>query len=84
MDKITVGIPIYNAADFIEQTLLSVLNQTYSDIEYLFIDDKGDSMDIVRRVVANHPRSEAVRIIDQEYNQGIAAARNAILYRDTA
>ena len=78
-DKITLGIPLYNAADLIERTILSVLNQTYPDIEYLFIDDKGDSMDIVRRVVENHPRSGAVRIIDQKYNQGIAAARNAIL-----
>lgn len=79
MDKITLGIPIYNASNLVERTILSVLNQTYSNIEYLFIDDKGDSMDIVRHVVTNHPRSGAVRIIDQKYNQGIAAARNAIL-----
>lgn len=79
MDKITLGIPVYNAANLIERTLLSVLNQTYPNIEYILIDDKGDSMDIVRRVVANHPRAAAVRIIDQKYNQGIAAARNAIL-----
>ncbi len=78
-DKITLGIPIYNAADFIERTLLSVLNQTYPNIEYLFIDDKGDSMDIVNRIVTNHPRGSEVRVIDQKINQGIAAARNAIL-----
>lgn len=78
-DKITLGIPLYNAADFIERTLLSVLNQTYPNIEYLFIDDKGDSMDIVNRIVTNHPRGSEVRIIDQKINQGIAAARNVIL-----
>ena len=79
MDKITLGIPIYNAADLVERTLLSALNQTYSNIEYLFIDDKGNSMDIVRRVVSEHPRGNAVRIIDQINNQGIGAARNAII-----
>lgn len=79
MDKITLGIPIYNAADLIERTLLSALNQTYPNIEYLFIDDKGNSMDIVRRVVAEHPRRHAVQIIDQKYNQGTGAARNAIV-----
>jgi len=78
---ITLGIPIYNASDLIERTLLSALNQTYPNIEYLFIDDKGDSMDIVRRVVAEHPRRSDVHIIDQIYNQGIGAARNAILDR---
>lgn len=79
MDKITLGIPIYNASAFIECSLLSALNQTYPDIEYLFIDDKGDSMDIVNRVVENHPRKKDVHIIDQGHNQGIAVARNMIV-----
>lgn len=76
---ITLGIPIYNAAELIERTLLSVLNQTYPNIEYVFVDDKGDSMDIVKRVMAEHPRGNTVRIIDQGQNRGIGAARNAIL-----
>ena len=67
---ITLGIPIYNAASLIERTLLSALNQTYPNIEFVFVDDKGDSMDIVRRVVGEHPRGSAVRIIDQVVNQG--------------
>lgn len=78
---ITLGIPIYNAAGLIERTLLSVLNQTYPNIEYVFVDDKGNSMDIVKRVVAEHPRRSAVRIIDQGRNRGIGAARNTILQR---
>lgn len=79
MHQVTLGIPIYNAADLIETTLLSALNQTFQDIEFLFIDDKGNSMDIVRRVIAEHGRGKDIRIIDQEYNQGIGAARNAII-----
>ncbi|MBQ8673132.1 MAG: glycosyltransferase family 2 protein [Bacteroides sp.] len=81
--KITLGIPIYNAANLVEKTLLSALNQTYPNIEYLFVDDKGDSMDVVRRVVENHPRSGDVRIIDQGTNQGIAVARNTIIENAT-
>lgn len=76
---ITLGIPVYNAADFIERTLLSALNQTYPNIEYILVDDKGDSMDIVNRVVTEHPRGAKVRIIDQGFNQGTGAARNAIV-----
>lgn len=79
MCKVTLGIPIYNAANLVEQTLLSALNQTFPDIEFLFVDDKGNSMEIVRRVIKQHPRGSAVRIIDQKYNQGIGAARNAIV-----
>lgn len=83
MEKVTLGIPIYNAADLVERTLLSALNQTYPNIEYLLIDDKGNSMDVVFRVLSTHPRANAVRIIDQIYNQGTGAARNAIVKHAT-
>lgn len=74
-------MPIYNVAPYVEKSLLSALNQTFSNIEYLLIDDKGmdGSMDIVRRIISVHPRGKDVRIIDQEYNQGTAAARNAMV-----
>ena len=78
-EKITLGIPVYNAADLIERSLLSALNQTYPEIEYILIDDKGNSMDIVRRVLEQHPRGSEVRVIDQGHNRGIGASRNAIL-----
>ena len=80
---ITLGIPIYNAAGLIERTLLSALNQTYPNIEFIFVDDKGDSMDIVRRVAGEHPRGSAVRIIDQVVNHGTGAARNTIVEKAT-
>lgn len=83
MHKVTIGIPIYNGGNLLECSLLSALNQTYPYIEYLFIDDKGDSMDIVHRIVAEHERAESVRIIDQRYNRGTGAARNAIIENAT-
>lgn len=76
---VTIAMPIYNAALFVEKSLLSALDQTFPSIEYLLIDDKGqdDSMDIVARVLSTHPRGMDVHIIDQVYNQKTGAARNA-------
>lgn len=77
--EVTIAIPVYNVALYVERSLLSALNQTFQSIEFLIVDDKGqdESMEIVRRVVAEHPRKEDVRIIDQVYNQKLGAARNA-------
>ena len=53
MYKVSLAIPIYNVSLFVERALLSALNQTYDNIEYLIVDDKGqdDSMDIVHRII---------------------------------
>lgn len=77
--EVTIAMPVYNVAPYVEAALLSALNQTFRNIEYLIIDDKGEdgSMDIVRRVINAHSRKEDIRIIDQKYNQKTGAARNA-------
>lgn len=78
MPLITLAIPIYNVAKFVEVSLLSALNQTYPDIEYIIVDDKStdDSMEIVRSVVNSHLRKDAVRIIDHVVNKGLGDTRN--------
>lgn len=78
---ITISIPVYNVEKYVERSLLSALNQTYDHLEILIVDDKGTdrSMDIVRRVVAEHPRGNVVRIIDHGMNKGLADTRNSAI-----
>ncbi|KAA6341561.1 putative glycosyltransferase EpsH [termite gut metagenome] len=81
MHKVTLSMPVYNVEKYVERALLSVLNQTFESIEYLIVDDKGtdDSMDVVREIIATHPRGKDVRIIDHGVNQGLGAARNSAI-----
>lgn len=46
---VSVGVPVYNVAPFIEKCLLSAQNQNYRNIEILAVDDCGNdkSMKIV-------------------------------------
>lgn len=78
MKTVTLAMPVYNVAKFVEASLLSALNQTYQDIEFLIVDDKStdNSMDIVRAVVNAHPRRNHVRIIDHVVNKGLGDTRN--------
>lgn len=79
--EVTIGIPVYNAEDFIERCLLSTLNQTFLSIEILLVDDCGKdrSIEVAERIANSHPRGECIRIVRHEHNMGVAHARNTIV-----
>ena len=78
---VTIGIPVYKAVDFIDNTLESALNQTFESIEYLVVDDCGNdgSIDIVERFQKEHPRGRDIRILYNNSNSGAGMTRNRIL-----
>lgn len=52
MDKVTVIIPSYNHQAFVEESVRSVLNQTYKNIELIVIDDgsKDGSPELLKKL----------------------------------
>ena len=78
---VTIGIPVYKSVDYIRRALESALSQTYSSIEFLLVDDCGNdgSMEIVRQMMASHPRNENIHIISHPSNSGVAWSRNEII-----
>lgn len=71
---ISVIIPVYNSAGFLEKCVRSVLDQSYTQLEIILIDDgsKDNSLAICQSIAKRDPR---VHVIHQE-NNGVSAARN--------
>ena len=77
---VSILVPVYRVESFIERCARSLFEQTYTDLEYVFVDDCSPdrSVDILQRVLGDYPE-RATRIIHHDKNKGVAAARNTLL-----
>lgn len=72
--KVSVIIPVYNVQDYISECLLSVVNQTYQNLEIIAVND--GSTDLSRKELESWlVRDPRIIIIDKE-NGGLSDARN--------
>ncbi len=79
---VSIGVPIYKAERYIERCVRSLLEQTYDNLEYVFVDDctPDASIDILKRVVLDYPeRASQICIIYHDHNQGNAMTRNTVV-----
>lgn len=81
MDKISVIVPVWNAHEYLDRCVESILAQTYKNLEVLLVDDGStdDSLDICRGYAQRDGR---VQVFHKE-NGGQASARNYGLERAT-
>ncbi|SFN72340.1 Glycosyl transferase family 2 [Bizionia echini] len=72
--KLSVVIPVYNGADFIEKSYHAILNQHLEDFEILYVDNNSQDASVIQinRLVVLDSR---VKLLIQS-KQGAAAARN--------
>ena len=73
--KISVIIPVYNTKEYLEDCVNSVLEQTWTKIEVILIDDgsKDGSKELCEELCR---RDNRIRLFPQEH-KGVSAARNA-------
>lgn len=77
--KVSLIVPIYNVSKHIECCAASLFEQTFDELEYVFINDctPDNSMEVLRETIDKYPaRADQVRIFNHEKNRGLAAARN--------
>jgi len=71
---LSIIMPVYNSAEYLQESVASVLNQTYQDFELIMIDDGSSdgSGELCDRFAEADAR---IRVIHKT-NHGVAAARN--------
>lgn len=76
---VSIIIPVYNVSKYIARCARSLFEQSYQNIEYVFVDDcsPDDSISILMSVLEHYPkRMDRVNVVKNITNCGIAAVRN--------
>lgn len=69
---VSIIIPLFNAENFIAETIKSALNQTYKNIELIIVDDGSTDSSFA---IASQFKNHNIKLIQQS-NKGASAARN--------
>ena len=82
MEKVSILVPVYKVEQYMERCSRSLFEQSYPNLEYVFVDDCSPdrSIEVLKRVMEDYPeRKDAVRIVTHAVNRGVAATRNTSL-----
>lgn len=79
MYKVSILVPIYGVEKYIERCCRSLFEQSYHNLEFVFVNDctPDQSIEVLKKVMDDYPnRKDSIRIISHEKNRGLAASRN--------
>lgn len=73
--KLSIVLPTYNVEKYIEDCILSIINQTLEEIEIIFVNDLGndESINIIKKYMQYDKR---IKIVNNKQNMGAGPSRN--------
>lgn len=78
MPKVSIVVPIYGVEKYIERCAKSLFEQTFDDIEYIFVNDctPDASVEVLNSLIADYPdKREQIKILHHDVNRGLPQAR---------
>ncbi len=72
-NKISVVMSVYNGELYLAEAMNSILNQTFTDFEFIIIDD--GSTDSSREIIESY-KDPRIKLLTNDYNQGLAQSLN--------
>ncbi|MBH0064868.1 glycosyltransferase family 2 protein [Psychrobacter sp. SZ93C1] len=71
---VSIIVPVYNVASYIDACLASIKQQTYKNIEIIVVEDC--STDNSKQALTSHFTDKRIKVIQHNENSGLSAARN--------
>ena len=84
--KVSILVPVYGVEKFIRQCAESLFSQSYTNLEFVFVDDctPDNSIAVLQEVLRDYPaRKNQVQIVRHQTNRGLGAGRKTALAAST-
>ena len=72
--KVGIVLPSYNKEDYLEETINSIIQQTFNDWELIIIDNC--STDNSKKIIENYSERKQITSIFLKRNMGVSFSRN--------
>lgn len=74
MIAVSVVVPVYNSADYLDECIQSLLAQTLTNCEFIFVND--GSKDNSQNIIELHQKNDSRIVLINQENQGVSVARS--------
>lgn len=81
IDLVSVIVPVYNHAQYLEQCLDSIYNDDYPNIELIILDDgsKDESLEVIQNWRVDHPDRFHKFYLEKQENMGVCKTLNKLV-----
>jgi len=80
--KVSLVIPIYNHAEYLDQCIKSSIHQDYQNLEIIIVDDASTDP-TVKRILDKYKNNARVKLFSNETNMGISETQNKAITHST-
>lgn len=74
MDKVSIIIPVYNSENYLDKCILSLLNQSFKNNEYIFVNDGSEDDSL--KILKDYSKEDSRIIVIDKQNTGVSDTRN--------
>lgn len=74
MIAISIVVPVYNSAAYLDECIQSLLDQTLTNCEFIFVND--GSKDNSQSIIETHQKNDSRIVLINQENQGVSVARS--------
>ena len=80
MPKVSALMPVYNSnLAYLKETIESVLNQTFSDFDFLILNDSPQNLELENFILEYAKKDERIKYFKNPRNLGISGSRNKLI-----